>query len=70
MTVYRILNVHDVQCNGRHGDPDDSAIYTNEKSVDRAIRQLNNPLYRSPGAPQPQGRPFHKNVGSIVWNTW
>ena len=25
------------------------------------------PNYRSPGAPQPKGRPFERQTGQIVW---
>ena len=64
--LYRILNADGVPCD-RHGHPSDQAVYTNPDTVDRAIRQLNDPDYRSPGAPQPQGRPFRRDIGRVSW---
>lgn len=66
-TVYRILNADNVQCNGRHGEPDELAVYTNPGMVDRKIRQLNDSSYRAPGAPQPKGRPYRRDTGRILW---
>jgi hypothetical protein len=64
--VYRILNADGVPCNGRHGDPDDNALYTNPVRADRAIRILNDPEY-APRAPQPRGRPYRRDTGRIAW---
>jgi hypothetical protein len=63
--VYRILDAKGTPCNAS-GYPDDLAIYTNPVSLDRKIRQLNDPNY-APGAPQPKGRPYRRDTGRIVW---
>lgn len=64
--VYRILNADGVQCNTK-GYPDETAVFSNGGAANRAVRQLNNPNYRSPGSPQPKGRPFERQTGQIVW---
>lgn len=63
--VYRILDAEGTPCNAK-GFPDDMAVYTNPASVDRSIRQLNDPNY-APRSPQPKGRPFRRETGQILW---
>jgi hypothetical protein len=65
-TVYRILNADRVACN-TSGRPDEAAVFTNGGAANRAVRRLNNPDYLPSGAPQPQGRPFERQTGEIIW---
>jgi hypothetical protein len=65
-TVYRILDKDGVPCNGRHGDPDELAVYSSLPRVDAAIRTLNNADY-APRSPQPKGRPYSRQDGVITW---
>jgi hypothetical protein len=64
--VYRILAADGTPSNAS-GYPDELAVYTNPVTLDRKIRQLNDPNYLSPGAPQPKGRPYRRDTGRISW---
>jgi hypothetical protein len=66
LTVWRIVDKFGTQCNGRFGYPDHTAIYQSTQSVDAAIRKLNNPN-RAPASPQPTGRPYRRQEGTISW---
>jgi hypothetical protein len=63
--VYRILDAEGTPCDAS-GHPTEQAVYTNPVTVDRKIRQLNDPDY-APSAPQPKHRPYRRDTGRIVW---